>query len=457
MRVTTTVICLLPATVLCVTSADAGPQPGTALQVIDGDTVKAVAVGGDGEAIGNPVTFGIRGIVAPALDQPFGLQARERLKEQVEGKRVIWNGPTERAHKEGGAVFMRDASGASLAKQLLSEGLAWVVEAELVQKQANSGGERKLWPEAADWIAAEREAREAGRGLWADKAPVSPWEWESRARPKEITNSIGMRLVYIPRGEFLMGSPADEPGREPAELQHKVEICRGFYLGTTEVTVGQFRAFVADTGYRTSGEADGTGGEGVNQTTAKIEMGPQYTWKNTGIAQTDDHPVVIVSWTDADAFCRWLATKEHRDCRLPTEAEWEYACRAGTQTAYSCGATGADLAAVGFKENAVGRFTVPVAGFQKNAFGLFDMHGNVCEWCQDWYDPKGYPNRRERDPTGSATGTTRVQRGGGWSSHASGLRSAARIGRDPVAYRACSQGFRVALPAPDAVPWKAQK
>jgi formylglycine-generating enzyme required for sulfatase activity len=100
---------------------------------------------------------------------------------------------------------------------------------------------------------------------------------------------------------------------------------------------------------------------------------------------------------------------------------------------------------------------VPVAGFQKNAFGLFDMHGNVCEWCQDWYDPKGYPNRRERDPTGSATGTTRVQRGGDWSSHASRLRSAARIGRDPVAYRACSQGFRVALPAPDAVPWKAQK
>jgi formylglycine-generating enzyme required for sulfatase activity len=451
MRVTSAAICLCIAGVVSAPVAQAGNNPGRALAVLDGDTVKVVAVDGNGKE-GGGGTFGIRGIVAPALDQPFGLQARDKLKELVEGKGVFWNGPVPRAHKEGIAVFMRDAENASLAKQLLSAGLAWVVEDELMGKPAQPGGEKKPWPEAAEWISAAREAREAGRGLWADKDPVPPWEW--RARMKEITNGTGMRLVFVPRGTFVMGSPADEPGREPAEVQHQVEISRGFYLGATEVTVGQFRKFVAETGYKTSGEAEGTGGWGVNPDSGKMESGPQYTWKNTGFPQTDEHPVVIVSWTDADAFCRWLVKKENRDFRLPTEAEWEYACRAGTKTAYSCGATVADLARVGFKENAAGRFTVPVGGFEKNAFGIFDMHGNAWEWCQDFYDPKGYAGGRQTDPQGPATGMARVQRGGGWSSTADRWRSAARIGRDPVSYRGSYQGFRVALTGPDAVAWK---
>lgn len=447
---TTWFACTLLITILTVPAARAGNQPGKAVAVLDGDTVSAVGIDASGAAAGKPRTLGIRGICAPAVDQPFGSQARKRLQELVEGKDVSWNGPVERTHKGGIAVFMRDASGASLAKQMLAEGLAWSIAEELTAKPAQPGGERKPWPEAAEWIAAEREARAAGRGLWADKDPVPPWEW--RARTKEITNGIGMRLVFVPRGTFVMGSPADEPGRQPAEVQHQVEISRGFYLGATEVTVGQFRAFVTETGYKTSGEAEGTGGWGVNPDSGKLESGPQYTWKNTGFPQTDEHPVVIVSWTDADAFCRWLGKKENKDYRLPTEAEWEYACRAGTKTAYSCGPTVADLTTVGFKENTSGRFTVPVGGFEKNAFGLFDMHGNAWEWCQDFYDPKGAGGRH--DPKGPATGTARVQRGGGWSSTPDRWRSAARIGRDPVSYRGAYQGFRVALTGPDAIEWK---
>ena len=145
-------------------------------------------------------------------------------------------------------------------------------------------------------------------------------------------------------------------------------------------------------------------------------MGAQYTWKSPGFQQTDDHPVVVVSWTDASEFCRWLAKKENKEYRLPTEAEWEYACRAGTKTAYSGGDTPEGLAAIGINVKDGQRFTSPVGGFQKNGFGLYNMHGNVWEWCQDWYDPKGYTAGRQTDPTGPATGTARVQRGGGWSS-----------------------------------------
>ena len=444
MRTTASAFCLLIATIICAHCVHAGNQPGNAVKVLDGDTIMAVGVDASGKESGKPGTMGIRGIVAPALDQPFGRQAHDRLKELVEGKGVLWNGPVPRAHKQGFAVFFRAANGDSLAKLMLSEGLAWVVEAELEDKHAKPSDVRKLVPDAAAWISAEREAREAKRGLWADKEPVPPWEW--RAKMKEIKNSLGMRLMYIPPGKFLMGSPQNEPGREASELQHEVEITKGFYLGATEVTVGQFKQFVADTNYRTSGEIDGKGGWGSNPDGGGIVMGAQYTWKSPGFQQTDDHPVVVVSWTDASEFCRWLAKKENKEYRLPTEAEWEYACRAGTKTAYSSGDTPEGLAAIGINVKDGQRFTAPVGGFQKNGFGLYNMHGNVWEWCQDWYDPKGYTAGRQTDPTGPATGTAKVQRGGGWSSGSSRWRSAARIGRESVAYRGCYQGFRVALP-----------
>lgn len=278
----------------------------------------------------------------------------------------------------------------------------------------------------------------------------------------EIKDSVGMRMVYIPPGKFLMGSPDGEPGRESQETQHEVVLTKGYYLGVHEVTLGQFKQFVFDTKYQTDGEKDGKGAYGIDETGKIQELNPKFTWKSPGFEQTDDHPVVDVTWNDAKAFCLWLSKKEKRTYRLPTEAEWEYACRAGTKTAYAHGDNPEGLATMGNGADATARakypgwtigikakdghvFTAPVGQFKKNGFGLHDMHGNVWEWCEDWYDPKGYAADKQSDPTGPITGTAKVQRGGGWSSDAKRLRSAARVGRDPSAYRGCYLGFRVVL------------
>ena len=171
-----------------------------------------------------------------------------------------------------------------------------------------------------------------------------------------IVNSIGMKLTLIPAGEFMMGSDATDPDAYDNEFldkaagkkeKHRVRITRPFHLGVTEVTRGQFRRFVDDAGYRTEAEKDGKGGYGWNEETKKFEQNPRYTWQNAGFEQTDEHPVVNVSWNDAQAFIGWLSRKEGKTYRLPTEAEWEYACRAGTTARFACGDDPEGLAAVG--------------------------------------------------------------------------------------------------------------
>ncbi len=294
---------------------------------------------------------------------------------------------------------------------------------------------------------------------------IQPGAARGAVAGREITNSIGLPLAYIPPGKFLMGSPENESGREQQETRHAVELTRGFHLGRHEITVGQFREFVRAENFRTDAERDGRGAYGVNEAGRIEQMRPQFTWANPGFPQGDDHPVVNVSWHDAKAFCRWLGKKESRAYRLPTEAEWEYACRAGTTTAYWNGGEPEGLASAGNGADATVRvkypgwsggirgndghvFTAPVGSFARNGFGLHDMHGNVWEWCEDWYLPNSYPLEKQTDPTGPAKGTARVQRGGGWSSDARRCRSAARVGRDPAAYRGCYLGFRVVLEDP---------
>ncbi len=460
MRIAVFTCCGLIASLVTIPSVHAAPATGRVVEVIDGDTLKIVGVDDSGKASGNPAIFGIRGIAAPTLDQPFGKQALARLKEMVEGKKVIWNGPVLRANKEGRSLHFRTEKGRSLAVQMLSEGLGRVVVSELEDKSAKPADPKKTSPEAAAAIAAEREAREAKRGLWAvkDAAPSK----ESENNVKEIKNSVGMKLAYIPPGKFIMGSPEMEPGREGQETPHEVELMKGFYLGQHEVTVRQFKQFVLDTTYQTEGERDGKGAYGINEAGKIEEMNAKYTWKSPGFAQSDDHPVVNVSWSDAKAFCKWLSEKEKKTYRLPTEAEWEYACRAGTKTAYAHGDDPEGLATMGNGADATARakypgwsigikgkdghiFTAPVGQFKANAFGLHDMHGNVWEWCEDWYEPNSYPKEKLIDPTGPATGKAKVQRGGGWSSDSKRCRSASRVGRDPSAYRGCYLGFRVVL------------
>ena len=153
-----------------------------------------------------------------------------------------------------------------------------------------------------------------------------------------------MKLKLIQPGTFLMGSPKDVgPSGDNEQPEHEVEITKPFYLGVYPVTKGQFAAFIKESGYRTEAEKSGNGAMAFLTATGKWEAKPEYNWRNPGFPQADDHPVVGVTWNDATAFCAWLSKKEGKDYVLPTEAEWEYACRAGTTTRYWCGDTDASL------------------------------------------------------------------------------------------------------------------
>jgi formylglycine-generating enzyme required for sulfatase activity len=255
-----------------------------------------------------------------------------------------------------------------------------------------------------------------------------------------------MRFVWIPPGKFSMGSASQEPSRDEDEKRHPVRLSRGFFLGAHPVTRGQFASFVRSTRYVTEAE-----GKGVPRgPSAEWQLDPWCNWRRPGFPQEDDHPAVCVSWNDAQAFCAWLAGEKNAlkgICRLPTEAEWEYACRAGTTTAHSCGdelspAQANYNSATPEGSGASRDGTTPVWSFPPNTWGLYDMHGNLWEWCLDWYGP--YPDMEITDPQGPSSGKCRVLRGGSWRNHARFLRSAARNQLKPGG-RDRDAGFRVCL------------
>lgn len=284
-----------------------------------------------------------------------------------------------------------------------------------------------------------------------------------------LVNSLGMKLVLIPKGEFQMGSE-ELPSEKPI---HRVRITKDFYLANQHVTVGQFRAFVKDTGYQTEAEAKGKGALGFDAEARWLAPKADFNWKKPGFEQADDHPVVCVSWNDAVAFCKWLSRKESKTYRLSTEAEWEYACRAGTTTRFSCGETDAslqghaNLADASLKAKVGDRivtmnvappgnqsggiaafddgyaFTSPVGKFKPNPWGLYDMHGNAWQWCNDWSQNRYPTDKLQDDPQGPATGMGRCIRGGTWFIGPLRCRSANRVQRDP-AQSFCYVGFRVA-------------
>jgi formylglycine-generating enzyme required for sulfatase activity len=312
----------------------------------------------------------------------------------------------------------------------------------------------------------------------------SPHSGEPEAVPPAndgLINSIGIQLMPIPTGFFLMGShesPEDLAALDEAELlrfrdeqpPHPVRITKPFFMGNCEVTVGQFKQFVDETGYATEAERGGGGAYAFNSNTHEFEWGKNVDWRNPGWTQTLDHPVVNVSWNDAMAFCKWLSEKEARNYRLPTEAEWEYACRAGTQTRYSTGDTIEDLASAAnlgdesFRQTirpgysrvvlVAGQegpaFTTAVGKFVPNSLGLHDMHGNVFEWCKDFYAANYYQESPLLDPTGPATGTKQVIRGGSFFNSPFYSRSSFRNGF-PSTARVPYLGFRVVLEAATSV------
>jgi len=253
---------------------------------------------------------------------------------------------------------------------------------------------------------------------------------------KEITcykNSMGMEFVLIPEGEFMMGG--DEPPEQvalkcgtqgdatlfqPEQPQHRVRITKPFYMGKYLVTQSQWQAVMGDNPSHFKGE---------------------------------EKPVEMVSWADAVEFCKKLSEKDGVTYRLPTEAEWEYACRAGTTTPFYFGETlstdesnyDGDYSYGSGRKGQNRQKTTPVGSFAPNAFGLCDMHGNLLEWCQDWFEPDYYWNSPTEDPTGPAKGKSgklHVLRGGSMESSPEFCRSAFRVGA-PEVLKQPSVGFRI--------------
>lgn len=311
-------------------------------------------------------------------------------------------------------------------------------------------------------------------------APKFPFDAATAARyqndyakwlgvPVECTGPLDMEFVLIPPGTFLMGTPEDEPGHKGAEYAegplHPVTLTKPFYLGKHEVTVGQFRAFVETTKYVTDGEK--SGGGNAHDEKAVWKHRPGTSWKKPGYAgpyeQKGDHPVVHVSWTDANAFCNWLGSRvpfEHLFYCLPTEAQWEWACRAGTTTRYwwgdaedktgkvanVCDATlkkvHPEWPRVAMPMDDGFAFVAPVGSYRPNAFGLHDMIGNVWEFCSTHFG--AYTKDAVTDPGDIDPKRGHAVRGGGWSNEPKDVRSGGR-NADPPHFCHSNLGFRVAI------------
>ena len=284
-------------------------------------------------------------------------------------------------------------------------------------------------------------------------------------------NSIGMKLVWIPPGEFMMGSKLsakelairydfDEKLLIHEHPRHRIKISKGFWMGQYEVTVDQFRQFVRSANYVTTAELEG-GGFGITKDGWKWVDG--LNWQKPGIDQSSQHPVVLISHNDATAFCRWLSKKENKTYRLPTEAQWEYACRAESEGFFYWGDSfGRGKGYVNWCDKAANQWymqygyrfakivndndsygaTAPVGSYEPNSFGLYDMHGNVWEWCQDWFGDDYYSISPAIDPSGPSGGVDRILRGGSWYDNALTCRAASRQWYNPD-LRNHDAGFRV--------------
>jgi formylglycine-generating enzyme len=277
-------------------------------------------------------------------------------------------------------------------------------------------------------------------------------------------------FVRIPAGEFAMGSPEGEVGRAEAkelyqkynidysETQHQARVSE-FYLCKYAVTLVEFKKFIEESGYKTDAE---------KANSSSIWDGKEWkdkegiNWRH-GVSGTErppeeyNHPVLHVSWNDTVAYCKWMSEKTGKKFRLPTEAEWEYACRAGTTTPFN---TGENLTTdqanydgnYPYSNNPKGDYlekTVAVDTFAPNAWGLYNMHGNVYEWCSDWYGGLYYDECKAKgvveNPAGPETGSYRVLRGGHWYGNAGYCRSAYRYYGFTPDYRSYYAGFRLAF------------
>ena len=259
-----------------------------------------------------------------------------------------------------------------------------------------------------------------------------------------------LNFVPIRGGTFTMGSPSGELDRGSNEgPQHQVRLS-AFFMSKYEVSVGEFRKFIEVSGYRTDAEKS-DGSYVWNGTSYEKRAGINWRYGVTGRVRPqseENHSVVHVSWNDAVAYCEWISKQTGKKFRLPTEAEWEYACRAGNTKPFNTGDNLTTSQAnydgnYPYNNNRKGVYrqnTVPVNSFAPNAWGLYNMHGNVWEWCSDWYGT--YGSGTVINPAGPAKGSDRVLRGGSWDFPAVSCRSALRNYSQPD-YRDIDVGFRL--------------
>jgi formylglycine-generating enzyme required for sulfatase activity/predicted GH43/DUF377 family glycosyl hydrolase len=308
--------------------------------------------------------------------------------------------------------------------------------------------------------------------------------WSDRTQhPVELDNSIGMKLSLIPPGDFTMGRTEqqfdelmDIIRRDPKMKRNeggmiawsmlmmpsrRVRITKPFYLGTTEVTVDQFRKFVQATGYRTEAEQGLNHGKPYQGGRAMSTWQKPMAWRNTPLKQKGDEPVLHLCWNDCVEFCRWLSMKEGHEYRLPSEAEWEYGCRAGTTTPWHFG-TYSDVEKVAheyawWSDGAQAKHQLPrsVARGKPNAFGLHDMHGNVWEYVGDWWHRLSYKEMPLNDPAGPSQQSEkddqrRIIRGSSFDWGRWGGDSAYRMRITQRSNQHPHMGFRVAMSIRDA-------
>jgi uncharacterized protein (TIGR02996 family) len=289
----------------------------------------------------------------------------------------------------------------SLLAAVPADQLAALAAADFLEEQGDRRGEllRLVWTatRAVEVPDRERIADRMSELLGQGVEPIGPY------RELQLAPGIALTFAWVLPGTFLMGSPPGEEGREPYEgadeRQHRVTLTKGFFLGVHAVTQEQWQAVMGSNPSRFKGET---------------------------------LPVEQVSWDDCREFCRKLSERDGQRYRLPTEAEWEYACRGGTTTPFHFGETISTQQANYNGNHTYGKGTkgqyrqktTAVGTFPANAWGLFDMHGNVWEWCEDWFGP--YPESEITDPKSPDKGTPRVLRGGSWYYAARGCRSAYR-------------------------------